>query len=117
MEYADKNFWTRHIIELYEWTHFENDDRDERIQENLVELQKTISKRDEIVNYTRTDWQKLDKKRKQILRSLFVQRHPDEIKYEFLDLKGYQVKEAVEICYEMLCDVEKALNDGRCVPN
>jgi hypothetical protein len=37
--------------------------------------------------------------------------------YEFLDLKGYWVAEAVNKCREMLVIVEKALNEEDCEPN
>ena len=48
---------------------------------------------------------------------LFDLRRPGDLLYEFLDLKGFYVNEAVTFCQKMLCVVKQALNDGRCVPN
>ena len=48
---------------------------------------------------------------------LFVLRHPGDLQYEFIDLKGFYVDEAVDKCFQMLLEVEQALNDDICVPN
>lgn len=59
----------------------------------------------------------LNKKRLKILDRLYELKHPKPVCYNYLDLKGYYVTEAVEKSLDTLSMVEHLLNYGDVSPN
>jgi hypothetical protein len=61
--------------------------RIQKLLTNLVSIEAIQSQ----IKTNQTEWHNLETKKEKLITSLFSFRHQGQIKFEFLDLKGYKV--------------------------